>query len=143
MSQGRNIAEHFRNMVAQGAKISEILKSLVPRDQEELSLLRFILHCAHFLQRGGLSDLSLGPVPVVAVRVDQSQIVGAEIKGFLEQIPEDSKRYLYGLVEAIEIYQSIYGRAIPIHNITMKDTLVYELKQIRDFCLQDGLHSIY
>ena len=58
-------------------------------------------------------------------------------------LPEESRNYFYGLVEALEIYQSIHGRWIPVHSLTPGDPSVQELKQIREMCLEEGLRSIY
>jgi hypothetical protein len=58
-------------------------------------------------------------------------------------LPEESRNYFYGLVEALEIYQSIHGRWIAVNSLTPGDTSVQELRQIRELCLQDGLRSIY
>lgn len=61
---------------------------------------------------------------------------------FIHQIPEQSIRYFHGLVEALDIYQSIHGKAIPV-SIDPNDDSVREIRQIRDYCIQEGLHSIY
>ncbi|MBI4405113.1 MAG: hypothetical protein HY537_13200 [Deltaproteobacteria bacterium] len=129
-------------MVAQRLKISELLKSLIPKDEDELSLLQFILRCAVLLHRPFQSDLALGVKTSVCVEVPTADWE-TDLGKFIEMVPEDAKKYFYGLVEALEIYQSIYGRSIPIQNLTLSDRSVRELKQIRDYCLQDGLRSLY
>jgi len=128
-------------MLPQRVNVSEVLKSLVPKDQEELSVLRFLLHCAQWLRRDTHMDLGLGPVRRSNERTTNT--FSFDVPGFLELIPEDSKRYLHGLVEALDIYQMIYGQTLTAQNITLSDKSVYELRQIRDMCLEDGLRSIY
>lgn len=128
-------------MMLERLQLSETLKTLMARDQEELSLLRFVLHCAQLIHRAANTDLSLGQSELAVVSASNG--VGADVQNFLSDISEDSKKYLYGLVEALDIYQSIYGRALSVQNMSLTDRSIYEIKQIRDMCLQDGLKSIY
>ncbi len=120
-------------------QISEILKTMVPKNQEELSLLRVLLRCAQILHRQEDGELSLGQLAVASVTVGAH----SDVHSFVSRIPADSKKYLYGLVEALDIYQSIYGSTPTAQDITFSDKSVHELKQIRDMCLEDGLRSIY
>lgn len=128
-------------MMLEKLQLSEILKTLMARDQEELSLLRFVVHCAQLMHRAANTDLSLGQSELAVVSASNG--VGADVQNFLSDIPEDSKKYLYGLVEALDIYQSIYGRSLSVQNMSLTDRSIHEIKQIRDMCLQDGLRSIY
>ena len=94
------------------------------------------------MQRRGHSDLQLGSVQVAMNVSHESQpaIAGFDLPTFLGSIPEDAKRYLHGLVEAMDIYQSIYGKPL---SISLSEQSVRELKQIRDMCIEEGLRSIY
>jgi hypothetical protein len=127
--------------IVQGIQIAQLLRNLVPNSQEELSALRRVLTFAQLLQRRTHADLELGPARPAALSVETEN--GTDLSSFLKAVPDDAKRYLHGLVEAMEIYQSIKGRALPVQNLTLRDQCVYELKQIRDMCLEDGLRSIY
>ena len=104
-------------------QIATILQSLVPRNEEELSLLQRLLHQAQLMARG---------IPLYE-----------NDPGLFDAIPHDARRYFHGLVEAVEIYQSIRGQSPPVQNLTLQDPVVYELKQIRDMCLEDSFRSIY
>jgi hypothetical protein len=129
---------------------TSLLKSLIPKTQEDLSRLRFLLHCAHLIQRGAalpspeqnLENL-LGQSGTLVLNDYRTPGVGLDLKSFLLDLSEESRRYFHGLVEAMEIYQSIHGQSLSIHNLTLSDQSVYELRQIRDMCLEEGLRSIY
>ena len=127
----------------QSTQIGRLLRSLVPTNEEELSLLQNLVVCARLMQQRGHSDLQLGPRLVVAGGQDSQPhpvTAGFDLPAFIRSIPEDAKRYLHGLVEAMDIYQSIYGKPL---STTLSDQSVRELKQIRDMCLEEGLRSIY
>lgn len=125
----------------QATQIGRLLRSLAPTNEEDLSLLQKLVVCARLMQQRGHSDLQLGPRLVQAgIQDSQPGAVGFDLPAFLRSIPEDARRYLHGLVEAMDIYQSIYGRPL---STTLSDQCVRELKQIRDMCLEEGLRSIY
>jgi hypothetical protein len=108
------------------AQLSRILKSLQPRNANELSILRFVLNCAEQIRD--------------AKAVDRRK----DLHTFIQQIPDETRRYFHSLVEAMEIYQSIRGPTLPLQTLSLSDyTFVAELKQIRDMCLEEGLRSIY
>jgi hypothetical protein len=131
-------------MVFQTIKTSELLRSLLPKDQEELSLLQFILHSAQTLQRGSALDIGLVKSATVALAEEKPGFgLPADVQNFLMNLPEDLKRYFHGLIEAVEIYHSIHGQPLPINRLTLTDETVYELRQIRDMCMEEGLRSIY
>jgi len=130
-------------IVLQAMKVSEILKSLAPKNQEELSLLRVVLSCAEKLHKGPHMDLGLGPAYRSGGFLEEQPGIHFDAQTFLQSIPEDSKKYLHGLVEALDIYQSIYGHPLHIQNITISDKSVRALKQIRDMCLEEGVRSLY
>ncbi len=137
-----NIEFAARFRVHQTGKVSEVLKSLVPKDQEELSILQLVVDCAQSLQRASLMDLRLGR-DIAAANQESSRGMPLEAKSLLEQIPQECTRYLHGLVEALDIYQTIYGHSLQGQSLTLADKTVYELRQIRDMCLEEGLRSIY
>lgn len=125
----------------QATQIVRLLRSLVPTNEEDLSLLQKLVVCARLMQERGHSDLQLGPRLVKAESHDlQPVAVGFDLPAFLRSIPEEASRYLHGLIEALDIYQSINGRPL---STTLSDQNVRELKQIRDMCLEEGLRSIY
>lgn len=119
--------------------IEGVLKNLVPKDADELSLLRLVLHCAQQVQKGSSLEPARPSSPCEAHQVFDA----AELRSFVASIPEGGRRYFHGLVEALDIYQSIHGHTLKLQNVSLSDQSVHELKQIRDLCLQDGLHSIY
>lgn len=121
------------------AKLAEIIQSLMPKDQEELSLLGVILEC---VQEGRPRGTPLSSALNFSNQSGSFQIV-SEVKSLLESIPEDARRYLHGLGEALEVFQSIHGRRLAVTSLVPSDPLLRELRQIRDLCLEDGLKSIY
>ncbi len=129
-------------MLIPRVKISEVLKSLAARDQEELSLLRLVVECAQSLAQATMMDLSLGAL-VPANHRSQRLSLSSEFQSIVEQIPEDGKRYLHALMEALDIYQSIHGRALVGQSLTLNDGTVTEIRQIRDMCMEEGLRSMY
>lgn len=129
-------------MVAEKLKIDEVLTRLSANDSEELSLFRMLLYCAHRVHRRNLRDLGLSQRIADVVSFDEPADFSADILQFIRQIPQQSMRYFHGLVEALDIYHSIHGKPVPI-TVDPSDDAVLELRQIRDLCIQDGLHSIY
>lgn len=115
------------------SEVCEVLKTLSPRNEEELSLLQFLLGCAQRLHCG--TSFSLASKMAAEKGADLIQLLGS--------LPEDAKKYLHGLVEALDIYQAIHGQGLAIQALTLSDKSVYELRQIRDMCLAEGLRSIY
>jgi len=103
--------------------LSTLLQSLIPKDEEELSTLRRLLHHAQRIANGGPEE------------VYDAQMVAA--------IPQEARKYFHGLVEAVEIYQTIRGGSIPASGLKAQDPSIRELKQIRDLCLQGGFGSVY
>lgn len=130
-------------MLSSGRKLSEVLETLVPSDEEGLSALRFLISCAQRIRRGGHADLSLRPAEVLAVDGTAQLSPSADAQGFLINLPERLKRYFYGLIEAIDIYQSMTGQSLSSEELDLSDPVLHELRQIRDMCLEDGLRSIY
>ncbi|MCB0404595.1 MAG: hypothetical protein KDD51_07390 [Bdellovibrionales bacterium] len=130
-------------MIFQGVTVDRVLKSLLPRDTEDLAILRFLVYCAQLIQRAGHTDLSLNRMEAVAYRDPQVPSVEFDIQKFIAGMSEASKRYFYGLIEAVDIYQSIKGRSLHSDSLVADDPVVHELRQIRDMCLDDGLRSVY
>src|SRR5687768_11415367 len=102
-------------------RVARVMKSLAPTDDEDFSCLRAVITRAHQTQH----EIERGTEELIA---------------FLSALPEELTRYFHGLVEALEIYQSIHGR--PVLQDLSENT-VRELRQIRDLCLAEGLRSIY
>jgi hypothetical protein len=117
-------------------KILEVLKSLVAHDPEEWSALRLILSCADFLYQGR-------PLPAVSNSPRTAEDAANLSHQLLEGLPGDYKRYLYGLVEALEIYHSIHGKILSVGDISPAHPSIGELRQIREMCLDDSLHCVY
>lgn len=130
-------------MLPEKRKISSVLKSLIPTNQEELSVLRFVLRCAEKARRSPYRYVPFHSKSHSKETDGLNLNETLEPERFLEVIPDESKKYFHGLLEAIDIYQSIYGTTIPIQEIGLSDRSVYELRQIRDMCLEEGLRSIY
>jgi hypothetical protein len=126
-----------------GDTLAGLLKSLLPKNEEEVLVLKTVLACAaHFQQR---SYVDFGPAGMKELMVTELAAHGG-LKEFLElmhTLSADALRYFHGLVEAIDVYRSIHGRTVPIDNLGLDDKWIHELRQIRDICLDDGLHSIY
>ncbi|MBY0371647.1 hypothetical protein K2X33_13255 [bacterium] len=112
--------------------LSEILKSLTARNAEEESLLQTILGIAQSFHQRGHKDLGLAAV------TGESQAADLQL---LTSLPEEARTQFFGLVEALEIYQSIHGTATSLLNLN--ETAVTELRKIRDICLQGGTHAFY
>jgi hypothetical protein len=137
-------------MVTEKMRLSDILTSLDAKEPEEISLFRFLLQCAHAFHKRNHSDLGLTTRKVSGAETLRMYSSDGGIHGtnmdilrFVEELPRHSMRYFHGLVEALDIYQSIHGKPLPISTISPSDESVRELKQIRDLCIQEGLHSIY
>ncbi len=131
-------------IIFSGVKVSKVLESIVPSDEEELSVLQHLIYCAQLFQRSEKSDLSLAAVDVVtASSAPQPMGVEFDVKGFLSGLSEGSKKHFYSLVEALDIYQTIKGTSLSPAGLRFKDRVVYEIKQIRDMCLQDGPRAVY
>lgn len=125
-------------------QISSLLKTLFPKTQEDLALLRSFLACALYFQDRASLDLGLDTVPAeLGMETKAAGEIELELQQMIQAIPEDAIRYFHGLVEAVQVYQSIYGQPLRIQNIGLSDKSFHELRQIRDMCLDDGLHSIY
>jgi hypothetical protein len=124
-------------------QVSSILESLSAETPQQLSVLRGLVAFAQGLQSRAQRDLGFAWAADLAKDVCSAFGLAADFPRWLATLPEESKTYFYGLVEALEIYQSIHGRWIAVSSLTPGDTSVQELKQIRDLCLQDGLRSIY
>lgn len=129
-------------MREESPKVDEVLTRLVARDAEELSVFRMLFHAAHSVHRKNVCDLGLSQRIQDVVSFDTPSDFSGEVLQFLKQIPAKSMRYFHGLVEALDIYHSIHGRPVPV-TIDPSDDAVREIRQIRDLCIQDGLHSIY
>ena len=126
--------------LTQQSQLHEILESLAAETPQQLSVLRGLVAFAQGLQNGGLG---FSWASGLANDVCRAFDLAAEFPTWLASLPEASKNYFHGLVEALEIYQSIHGRWIAVNSLTCGDTSVQELKQIRELCLQEGLRSIY
>lgn len=129
-------------MIFENTHVGDILKSLIPKDQAELSVLREVLLCAQWLTNREALATGTRP-PIAAVAQETQSAMPEEIRQLLALIPEESKKLFHGLVEAMEIYQSISGKNLSVQTIGLADKAVHEIKQIRDMCLEEGLHSIY
>ena len=130
-------------MTAQKEQVFEVLESLAAQTPQELSVLRGLVAFAQSLQARAQRDLGFAWAADLAHEVCSAFGLASDFPRWLACLPEESKNYFYGLVEALEIYQSIHGRWIAVNSLTPGDTSVQELKQIRELCLQDGLRSIY
>lgn len=123
------------------AKVADVLKSLMARDNEELSLLRELIQYA--LQHNGGTPPDMGVGGSLMGLRHTSPLLELGSAEFFETIPAESQKYFHGLVEALEIYHSIYGRGLAPQMLTVGDTSFRVLKKIRDMCLEEGLRSIY
>jgi len=113
------------------ASISEILKSLTARNTEEESVLHSVIGFAHSFATRGQRDLGLA--------VATSSGATPNLSELLSTLPEESRTHFFGLVEAVEIYQSTHGGSLK----NLNEAAVSELRKLRDFCLQGGLHAYY
>ncbi len=98
---------------------TEILKNLVARDSEERTVLQSVIQFAQSPNSG----------------------INQEIPQMLTALSEESRTHFFGLVEAIEIYQSIHGTASAL--LSLNDAAVAELRKIRDICLSGGAQAYY
>jgi hypothetical protein len=113
------------------ASLSEVLTSLVAENAEDLSVLQSILGVAQSLvSRGGRGLSSLGTLAASDPGIPQ----------LLTSLSEDARTQFFGLVEALEIYQSTQGAG---SLATLSESDVSELRKIRDICLQGGTHAYY
>lgn len=114
--------------------LSYVLQSLVPRDAEEMSLLKVLLTSVRAMHRRAYADLGFARVAGGSnVTLASGYSASEEL---LAAIPTSDKRYFDGLVEAFEIYQSIHGEAVPVESLS--DLALRELRRIRDLCLDSG-----
>lgn len=127
-------------MLVEKLAISQVLTSLSIRDTSDLPLFQAVFYSAQAVHRKNYGFITQRLDSVVAFGADES--LAFNPWEFIKQIPEQSIRYFHGLVEALDIYQSIHGKMVPI-SIAPEDEAVREIRQIRDLCIQDGLHSIY
>ncbi len=116
------------------ASLSDVLKSLVAHNAEEASVLQSVLGMAQSLLAMGQKDLGLA-----ALSAPEGQ--EPELPKLLSSLPEESRTQFSGLVEALEIYQSIHGTVTSILNLN--ETAVSELRKIRELCLHGGTHATY
>jgi hypothetical protein len=116
------------------ATLSEVLKSLAAENAEEHSILQSILGIAQSLVSRGGRGLALASLGTIAV-------TNPGIPQLLGSLPEEARTQFFGLVEALEIYQSTHGAAATLH--TLNESAVTELRKIRDICLQGGTHAYY
>lgn len=122
--------------------VNEVLTQLTAHSSDELSVFRMVLYCAYSLHQRNSTSLGMSRRVSEVVSFDAGPGYSTDILQFIREIPRHSMRYFHGLVEALDIYQSIHGRPIPI-TIDPSDDAIRELRQIRDLCIEDGLHSIY
>ena len=130
------------------SQLAQVLKSLVPRDQNELSVLRTLIASVQEYQRKTLAEMAMsGFGDLMAMAQTEREVRnkngGTEFREFVASLPQDTLRYFHGLAEALEIYQSIHHQPVPVGRLTVDDASVHELRQIRDMCLDEGLRSIY
>ncbi len=113
------------------AGLSEVLNSLVAENAEEMSVLQSILTVAQSLvSRGGRGLSSLGTLAASDPGIPQ----------LLTSLTEEARTQFFGLVEALEIYQSTQGTGAVA---TLSESDVSELRKIREICLQGGTHAYY
>lgn len=116
------------------ASLSEVLKNLVAQTAEEQSVLQAVLGIAQSFILRGQRDLGLA---VAATASSDSH----GLPQLLTTLPEESRTHFFGLVEAMEIYQSVHGTAASLLNLN--ESAVSELRKIRDICLEGGTHAYY
>jgi hypothetical protein len=119
------------------ASLSEILKSLVARNDEEATLLQSILRVAQSFLTSGQRDMGLA----LAASSPSERESETALPQLLTALPEESRTHFSGLVEALEIYQSIHGPVASI--LSLNETAVTELRKIRELCLDGGTHAYY
>ncbi len=115
------------------SSLSEILNSLVARNPEEESTLQTLIGFAQSLLSLGHRDLGMAMA---------AQTTHPELPRILTSLTEEGRTQFFGLVEALEIYQSIHGRAAA-SILNLEETAVSELRKIRELCLQGGTHAYY
>src|SRR5262245_32150185 len=106
------------------------------RSPEEESVLQSLIGFAQTLLSRGQKDLGL------ALAAEPLAAVGStELPRLLTGLPEESRTHFSGLMEALEIYQSVHGTLGSLLNLN--EAAVAELRKIRDICLQGGTHAYY
>jgi hypothetical protein len=120
------------------SKLVRLLESLIPDDPQDALMLREVLGWADSLRRADVATLSQTP----SMRLE-SQYAGNDLFSLFLGLPSAAKRYFHGLVEAMDIYQSIHGESVTTEVLSANAPELSELKRIRDMCLEDGLRSIY
>ncbi len=114
--------------------MNDLIRSLLPKDQEEMHLLQVLIDSVQSFGKKQ-ADLALLPVAAAKSSIDE--------KSLWEMVPEESRRYLHGLIEAVEIYQSIHGQMRMTQPIPVNPASVNEIRQIRDMCLEHVPWSTY
>lgn len=127
-------------MLIEKLAVSQVLTKLSVSSASEIPLFRALFYCAHAVHRRNQGQLVQRLDAVVAFGANEED--SFDPWQFIREIPEQSIRYFHGLVEALEIYQSIHGSPVPV-TVEPTDDAVREIRQIRDICIQEGLHSIY
>jgi hypothetical protein len=95
--------------------------------------------------KGAHSDLTHGQASLLALKELEVPTSDVDVQRYLDVLPEESKKYFYSLIEALDIYQSIRGRALAVQGVTMSisEQVFHELRQIRDMCLYEGAKTLY
>lgn len=127
--------------------LAQILVSLSATNTSEWSVLKTLLGYADKMRA---REASIGlhgseMLSVSSMRLEASALAGADgdVFEFLAQLPERSLRYFHGLMEAMDIYQSIHGQNLLAAEVLPSEKSLREIKQIREMCMEEGLRSIY
>ena len=124
------------------ARITEIITNLNATSPDDLELFYQLLRAAQTIQRRNQPDIGLSNRLNSVVGFGSSVETPLDVIEFIRLIPDQVLRYFHGLVEALEIYQSIHQKPLPTQ-IEPTDSIVGELRKIREYCILEGLHSIY
>ena len=116
--------------------MNELICSLLPKDQEEMHLLQTLINSVHSLGNRQ-ADLALAPI---ALKIETPAL---DERSLWDIVPEESRRYLHGLIEALEIYRSIHAEARLAPSISLNPASVNEIRQIRDMCIEEVPWSTY
>lgn len=116
------------------ASLSDILSSLSAGNPEEETLLQSVFGLAESFLTRGQKDPGLA---LTALRSSSNPA----LPELLTSLPEESRTQFFGLVEALEIYQSTHGSVGSV--LSLNEGAVGELRKIRDICLQGLTHAYY
>lgn len=129
-------------MLHGSAKFVEVLGRLNPQSDDDWDCLRDAVECALSVAQANHTDEGLSMVPSERRwSAPTKPTQKSDPPEFLNTLTSEGRGLFYALMEALEVYHSIYGKQLTPENLDSAD--VAELRKIRNMCLREGLRSVY